>query len=142
MDTNEIKALIDQKIAGQGSMIDIGGALPQILTGIIEAISSFDGIVFDLGEITDRKQLTPEQIQGIDGAAILQCTYQNNKRFITRVSNCDVSIVNEISEQVHLQNIYINRVWGVVILDNGIIDSASCIVIGEDGVHYAAVLEI
>ena len=36
MSPQEIQALIDAKIAGQGSAVDIGGALPQILSGILE----------------------------------------------------------------------------------------------------------
>lgn len=36
MTTEEIKTLIDQKIAGQGSMVDIGGALPTILKEIVD----------------------------------------------------------------------------------------------------------
>lgn len=36
MAPKEIQALIDAKIAGQGSAVDVGGALPQILSGILE----------------------------------------------------------------------------------------------------------
>lgn len=36
MTTEEIKNLIDQKIAGQGSMVDVGGALPTILKEIVD----------------------------------------------------------------------------------------------------------
>lgn len=36
MTKEQIQALIDAKIAGQGSAIDIGGALPAILGGILE----------------------------------------------------------------------------------------------------------
>lgn len=36
MTQQEIQALIDAKIAGQGSAVDVGGALPQILSGILE----------------------------------------------------------------------------------------------------------
>ena len=35
MSPQEIQALIDAKIAGQGSAVDVGGALPQILSGIL-----------------------------------------------------------------------------------------------------------
>ena len=38
MTTQEIKDLIASKIAGQGSMVDIGGALPNILDEIIDAV--------------------------------------------------------------------------------------------------------
>lgn len=36
MTTEEIKNLIDQKIAGQGTMVDVGGALPTILKEIVD----------------------------------------------------------------------------------------------------------
>lgn len=36
MTAQEIQALINAKIAGQGSAVDVGGALPQILSGILE----------------------------------------------------------------------------------------------------------
>ena len=36
MTPNEIKNLIDQKIAGQGTMVDVGGALPTILKAIVD----------------------------------------------------------------------------------------------------------
>ena len=36
MTTEEIKTLIDQKIAGQGTMVDVGSALPTILKEIVD----------------------------------------------------------------------------------------------------------
>lgn len=36
MTPQEIQSLINEKIAGQGSAVDVGGALPQILSGILE----------------------------------------------------------------------------------------------------------
>lgn len=36
MTPKEIQALIDAKIAGQGSAVDVGGALTQILSGILD----------------------------------------------------------------------------------------------------------
>lgn len=43
MTTQEIKDLIASKIAGQGSMVDIGGALPTILKEIVDAIGEGGG---------------------------------------------------------------------------------------------------
>jgi len=40
MTPQEIQALINAKIAGQGSAVDVGGALPQILSGILEVAQS------------------------------------------------------------------------------------------------------
>lgn len=39
MTAEEIKTLIDQKIAGQGTMVDVGGALPTILKEIVDMAS-------------------------------------------------------------------------------------------------------
>lgn len=38
MTTEEIKTLIDQKIAGQGNQVDLAGALPTILKEIIDSV--------------------------------------------------------------------------------------------------------
>ena len=38
MTKDEIKALISAKVAGQGDQVDAGGALADILNGIIDAI--------------------------------------------------------------------------------------------------------
>lgn len=43
MTKEQIQALIDAKIAGQGSAIDIGGALPAILGGILELATQGGG---------------------------------------------------------------------------------------------------
>lgn len=40
MDKNQLKQLISERIAGQGSQVDIGGALPIILDAIINSIST------------------------------------------------------------------------------------------------------
>lgn len=43
MSKEEIKALILAKIAGQGSMVDVGGALPTILDAILDIIPEGGG---------------------------------------------------------------------------------------------------
>lgn len=43
MTKDEIKALVAAKIAGQGSMVDIGGALSAILDAIVDAIPEGGG---------------------------------------------------------------------------------------------------
>ena len=40
MNKEQIQALIDAKIAGQGTMVDVGGALPTILTEILNLASA------------------------------------------------------------------------------------------------------
>lgn len=43
MTKDEIKALVAAKIAGQGSMVDVGGGLPTILNEIIDLIPEGGG---------------------------------------------------------------------------------------------------
>ena len=49
MTKEEIKALIDAKIAGQGSAVDAGSALPAILNGILElAVAGSERTVIEI----------------------------------------------------------------------------------------------
>lgn len=47
MTKDEIKALVAAKIAGQGSMVDVGGGLPTILNEIIDLIPEGGGGGFE-----------------------------------------------------------------------------------------------
>lgn len=49
MTTNEIKTLIQNTIVGQGSQVDIGGKLAEILAAIVDTLPSVDWLV----DITD-----------------------------------------------------------------------------------------
>ena len=55
MTPEQIKALISEKIAGQGNQVDIGGALPEILAGIVGLIpeGGEDGPIVVTGSITE-----------------------------------------------------------------------------------------
>ena len=55
MTKDEIKALISAKVAGQGDQVDAGGALAEILNGIIDAIPSgdADAAIVDLSEYNE-----------------------------------------------------------------------------------------
>lgn len=46
MTTTDIKNLIASKIAGQGSAVDAGSALPEILNGIVEALEKIPAIPY------------------------------------------------------------------------------------------------
>lgn len=73
MTKEEIQALIDAKIAGQGSAVDIGGALPAILSGLVELIPEspilvFEKNFFDNLEKADAARemgITEEQLDGL-----------------------------------------------------------------------------
>lgn len=56
MTKEEIKALIDAKIAGQGSAVDVGSALPAILNGILDlAVSGGERTVIECDETFEQK---------------------------------------------------------------------------------------
>lgn len=57
MTQNEIISLINAKIAGQGTQIDAGGALAQILTAIAGAAAPI--------EVTDITKLTNDQLDAL-----------------------------------------------------------------------------
>lgn len=61
MDAQQIKNLIDSKIAGQGTMVDVGGALPTILKAIVDALpSSPKTFRYDVEEIETEITVTGE----------------------------------------------------------------------------------
>ena len=64
---NEIMALIDAKVAGQGNQIDIGGALPAILSALAAAAVPI--------EVDDITALTGEQLDALEiGAKVAKKT--------------------------------------------------------------------
>lgn len=72
MTTNEIKTLIENTIAGQGSQVDIGGKLSEILVSIVDAIPAetprpivltAPPVEGDTLETLAEKGLTPDEIR-------------------------------------------------------------------------------
>ena len=67
MTKEQIQALIDAKIAGQGSAVDIGGALPATLSALAAAAAPI--------EVDDITALTGEQLDGLEvGAKVAKKT--------------------------------------------------------------------
>lgn len=62
MTKEEIQALIDAKIAGQGSAIDIGGALPAILGGILELATQSGPVSWEFRLIRGEPYTTWESV--------------------------------------------------------------------------------
>lgn len=58
MTKEQLLALIDAKIAGQGSAVDAGGALPAILSALAKAAAPI--------EVTDITKLTAEQLDALN----------------------------------------------------------------------------
>ena len=64
---NEIMALINAKVAGQGNQIDIGGALPAILSALAAAAAPI--------EVSDITALTGDQLDALEvGAKVAKKT--------------------------------------------------------------------
>lgn len=62
MTKEEIKALIDAKIAGQGSAVDAGSALPTILNGILELATQSGPVSWEFNLIRNEPYTTWESI--------------------------------------------------------------------------------
>ena len=64
---NEILSLISSKIAGQGDAVDLGGALPTILSALASAALPI--------EVTDITKLTAAQLDALEpGAKVVKIT--------------------------------------------------------------------
>lgn len=53
MTTAEIKALVAAKVAGQGTMLDVGNALPAILNALCDQIDSLKATKAETQEVDD-----------------------------------------------------------------------------------------
>lgn len=79
---NEILDLISSKIAGQGSAVDIGGALPTILSAIA-------GAAFPI-EVTDITALTGEQLDALEiGAKVAKKTGTAKHLYVVSYKDAD-----------------------------------------------------
>lgn len=76
MTTQEIKDLIMSKIAGQGSAVDAGSALPEILNGIVDALENAptmpDGFIVDVDDLHDGDIVSDDRYAIIINAPFLK----------------------------------------------------------------------
>lgn len=77
MTTEEIKNLIDQKIAGQGTMVDVGGALPTILKEIVDMAS-----VAKPQEQSDWGQVNDENVDFIKNKPVASVIMPSNNYMV------------------------------------------------------------
>lgn len=95
MTKQEIKDLVAAKIAGQGSQVDIGGALADILSGIVDAIPEGGGdnpIILE-GQNDDSIMYLSNSPYTV--AEICQLVLQGKKVFVhDTVSNYYYSVTN------------------------------------------------
>ena len=68
MTKEQIYALIDAKIAGQGTVVDAGSVLPNILGGILEIIPDNAGDILE--KLSVKTDLTVLQMIGASGTGL------------------------------------------------------------------------
>lgn len=90
MTSQEVRALIDAKIKGQGTNVDAGSVLPAILNGILDLIDSgggggtSDAVQYIPQELTAPQQMQARKNQGLYYEAVedveIACSYTQNNR--------------------------------------------------------------
>lgn len=134
MTAEEIKNLIDQKIAGQGSMVDVGGALPTILKEIVDIAGQGGG-----GEQADLFVTDTESPSYVKGIATIEASSEPHtvsEDFLDDIMTNDIFIRAIVNDRVALlakvpltnairtalneylgdidEKAYVKRFWGVV----------------------------
>lgn len=97
MNVNEIKAIIAEKIAGQGNQVDIGNGLVEVLNALAEGLEATDDVVankgFDVfGDKTKSEAATEMGMTEADFDKLLHDyhvnkvinTVENNTYFVTK----------------------------------------------------------
>lgn len=73
MTLEQIKALISEKIAGQGNQVDIAGALPVILGEIVDSLAGITSIIeITSGELSPDTDKTKEEAAAAFGISLDQ----------------------------------------------------------------------
>lgn len=57
MNAQEIRSLIEQKIAGQGTNVDAGGALPAILEALVDAVTPLFVEIRNIAQVSSEEAL-------------------------------------------------------------------------------------
>lgn len=141
MTTNEIKTLIQNTIAGQGSQVDIGGKLAEILSAIVDAMPSglSDGAIMDVSNIItgDVTVIDYETFKKIDRSAILY----DGSRFLP----C-INVLTPGQEQAFLSVLDNPTYWvffgGFVVSDSGFDSGSGLLVAGKGNNFYIQKMEI
>lgn len=146
MTTQEIKDLIASKIAGQGSAVDAGSALPEILNGIVDAIAAIpepapvpEGLEADItgwqfGQMGEHS-LTNEETVLLKNAVRIKL---RNDLFLRQsiVSNEFISSILEFDEVRYWQP---NQI--VAVFSNFRVDVSSGNAYGSFGYYYVWILD-
>lgn len=130
MTKNEIIALIDAKIAGQGTNIDAGAALPEILKGILELLPEPSPNVVGVinGEFVGGKMiLTPEQVDIVENYLVLVV---NDLKFPI-ISSITYDQIHSLESAASIPTDIVN-IWGSIFWEGSNPDSASAVIYAND----------
>lgn len=87
MDRNQIQALIDEKIAGQGNQVDAGGALAEILSQILNLAAAGANVQSDWNESSDDNPAFIKNKPTIPAAQIQSDWAQDNDEALDYIKN-------------------------------------------------------
>ena len=115
MTKEQLLALIDAKIAGQGSAVDAGGALPAILSALAEAAAPI--------EVTDITKLTAEQLDGLNvGDKVVKVTgTQKHLYFVNYKDETAGELLLTYADWQNVEGVYYEKGesgWAYVQTDN------------------------
>lgn len=121
MKQNEILALINTKIAGQGSAVDAGGALPAILSALAAAAAPI--------EVTDITKLTDEQLDNLEvGSKVVKVTgTEKHLYWVTYKATTGGGICLTYFDALNTETVSYDRTesgWAFNSIDKGAIPSA------------------
>ena len=121
MTRNELLALIEAKIAGQGSAVDVGGALPAILSELAGAAGAI--------EVTDITKLTDEQLDALNvGDKVVKVTGTDKHLYVvTYKATTGGGICLSYFDAVNTETVSYDRTesgWAYNSTDKGAIPSA------------------
>lgn len=121
MTKEQLIALINAKIAGQGNQIDIGGALADILLDLADAAASI--------EVTDITKLTDDQLNSLNvGDKVVKVTGTDKHLYlVTYKATTGGGICLSYSDAVNTETVSYDRTdsgWAYNSTDKGVIPSA------------------
>lgn len=105
MTAQEIKDLIASKIAGQGSAVDAGSALPEILNAIVEKCMPAD-LIMDANGLSKGDEISEATSAALRKAAILNY----DGELLLKLTTIPDGFYSAVSEQN--DNVNIHQLWG------------------------------
>ena len=129
MTTNEIKTLIQNTIAGQGSQVDIGGKLAEVLNALADAVSGVVSGVDVTDVLTDvPTTISSELYQKIMDAPVLVA---NGKAYFRLTAEPD-NVQQNVEDYLHT-NVNLFGIFGVCQQDGSNLTGADGILVYQEG---------